>query len=53
MLRQGARTDLAARRVAPDSAVRALTEADTVAAIRTADDEQTRLRIFFEFVPRR
>lgn len=48
-LRQGARTDLnAGRRLS--SVGHALTVADAGAAIGQVDDEQTRLRIFFELV---
>jgi hypothetical protein len=49
-LRQGARTDLAAPEESHKRSASALTVADTAAAIRTAGDEPTQLRIFFEFI---
>ena len=49
MLRQGARTDLTAPGHVP-AAAHALSLADTAAAILGFDDDQTRLRIFFEFI---
>lgn len=48
-LRQGARTDLQAVGHLPSTA-HALTVADTGAAIGATEDEQVRLRIFFEFM---
>ena len=48
-LRQGARTDLKAAGHLPPSG-QAFTVADAGAAIGRIEDEQTRLRIFFEFI---